>query len=194
MKRSVAALALLLLGACSTLSPQAQTAEMPVMRWDFRPESEVWTAETLEALREHGAALPAMVPADYAEWCPGYKEQDAEQRAAFWAGLLSALAKHESTWNPRAVGGGGAWYGLVQIDPRTARGYGCEARTGEALKDGAANLRCAVRIASAQVARRGSVNTGMRDWGPFHSADKRAEMKAWTRAQSYCQPNGKGSA
>jgi hypothetical protein len=26
-----------------------------------------------------------------------------------------------------------------------------------------------------------------RDWAPFRSSSKRAEMAAWTRAQSYCQ-------
>ena len=175
--------------ACAAViptQPEASQTEFPVMRWDFRPEGETWTAETLKALETHGAALPAMIPADVAEWCPDYPNQTPEMRAAFWTGLLSALAKHESTWNPQAVGGGGLWYGLVQIDPRTARGYGCVAKTGEALKNGPANLSCAVRIASAQVAKRGTINRGMRDWGPFHSASKRAEMAAWTRAQPYC--------
>ncbi len=184
----------LLLPACAVVTradPSQDAAELPVARWDFRPESEDWTEATLLALQTHGAALPNLVPADYAEWCPGYASQTPENRAAFWTGLMSALAKHESTWNPAAVGGGGAWYGLVQIAPGTARGYGCDARTGAALKDGAANLRCAVRIAAAQVSRRGSIDRGMRDWGPFHSSSKRAEMSAWTRAQPYCQkPTG----
>lgn len=177
----------LFLPACAALAPEPdEPPEPPVMRWDFRPESAVWTNETLEALRSRGAVLPHLVPADYEKWCPGYPEQSVENRAAFWSGLFSALAKHESTWNPRAVGGGGLWYGLVQIDPRTARGYGCEASTGKALKNGVANLRCAVRIAASQVARRGTISRGMRDWGPFHSAAKRAEMSAWTRKQDYC--------
>ncbi|WOI55298.1 transglycosylase SLT domain-containing protein [Palleronia sp. LCG004] len=190
MMRRLAILLCLLLPACATVTP-ASTPEaptdLPVARWDFRPESNDWTEATLAALKAHGSALPRMVPADYAQWCPGYPDQSAENRAAFWTGLMSALAKHESTWNPEAVGGGGAWYGLVQIAPATARGYGCDARTGSALKDGVANLRCAVRIAAAQVSRRGSIDRGMRDWGPFHSSAKRAEMSAWTRAQSYCQ-------
>ena len=176
------------LSACaSTLPEDTAATDVPVMRWDHRPEAETWTAATLQALSHHGAALPAYTPADIAEYCPGYATADAEDRAAFWAGLLSALAKHESTWRPDAVGGGGRWFGLVQIDPATARGYGCRAQTGQALKDGAANLSCAVRIASAQVLRRGSVDRGMRDWGPFHSQAKRAEMRAWTRAQPYCK-------
>ncbi|KAF0674976.1 transglycosylase SLT domain-containing protein [Profundibacterium mesophilum] len=170
--------------------PEPASAQMPAMRWDFRPESEIWTRATMDALNTHGAGLPAMVPSDYERWCPGYLQKNRDERAAFWAGLFSALAEHESTWNPGAVGGGGLWYGLVQIDPRTARGYGCNAKTGAALKDGAANLRCAVRIAAHQVLKRGTVARGMLDWGPFHSPSKRAQMQAWTRAQPYCTAEG----
>ncbi|KKL09928.1 hypothetical protein LCGC14_2560960 [marine sediment metagenome] len=188
-------LAFLALSACApmtvTKAPEAEPAVQPdytpAMRWDFRPESKLWTNATIDALNTTGAMLPAMVPSDYKAWCPAYATKSTDDRAAFWAGLLSALAKHESTWNPRAVGGGGLWYGLVQIDPRTARGYDCRAKTGEALKDGVANLQCAVKIAAKQVVKRGSVARGMLDWGPFHSASKRAEMQQWTRQQPYCQ-------
>ena len=177
---------MLLLAACGHAAVEPVAAEPPVMRWDHRPEAAIWTEASLRALAAHGAVLPALVPSDIAEWCPGYETASPTDRRAFWTGLFSALAKHESTWNPRAVGGGGLWIGLVQIDPRTARGHGCEARSAAALKDGAANLACAVRIAANQVPKRGSVSRGMRDWGPFHSASKRAEMAAWTRAQGYC--------
>ncbi len=166
----------------------ALSPTQPAMRWDHRPEASDWTAATLTALRSHGAVLAALEPADIEAWCPGYSEASLSERRAFWAGLLSALAKHESTWNPVAVGGGGRWYGLVQIDPRTARGHGCVADSGAELKDGSANLSCAVRIAARQVPKRGTVASGMRDWGPFHHEAKRAEMSAWTRSQAYCQP------
>ena len=177
---------MLLLAACGRAAVEPLPVAPPVMRWDHRPEAAVWTEASLDALQTHGAVLPALVPSDIAQWCPGYESASLPDRRAFWAGLFSALAKHESTWNPRAIGGGGLWIGLVQIDPRTARGHSCEARSVAALKDGAANLTCAVRIAANQVPKRGSVSRGMRDWGPFHSASKRAEMSAWTRAQSYC--------
>lgn len=167
---------------------------LPAMRWDTArsPEqAELWTRATLAALESHGSALSEIVPEDIATWCPGYTGAPADQRNAFWAGLFSALAKHESTWNPTAVGGGGRWFGLVQIAPATAQGYGCSAQSASDLKNGAANLSCAVRIASYTVARDGVVAAGRggiaADWGPFASADKRADMAAWTSAQSYCQ-------
>ncbi|MGG7643958.1 transglycosylase SLT domain-containing protein [Rhodovulum sp. YNF3179] len=191
-RSAVALVAVLLAAGCaepvaSTKSPDTP----PPMRWDHRPEADRWTAATMAALDGHGRALVALEPADVGDWCPAYPEADAETRKAFWAGLISTLAKHESTWNPGAAGGGGRWFGLVQIAPATARGYGCAAGDAAALKDGAKNLSCAVRIMAETVPRDGVIAAGGRgvaaDWGPFHSARKRGDMRAWTRAQSYCR-------
>ncbi|SLN35085.1 Transglycosylase SLT domain protein [Aquimixticola soesokkakensis] len=160
------------------------------MRWDSVPQGPIWTASALAALTDHGASLSEITPKDIADWCPGYESASLDDRAAFWVGLLSTLSKHESTWNPRAVGGGGRWFGLVQIAPATARAYGCNAKTGEALKNGSANLSCAIRIMSTTVARDQVISAGMRgvaaDWGPFHSTKKREDMRSWTNAQPYC--------
>ena len=156
----------------------------------FRSTDE-WTKATISAIETDGAELLSEVPADIGTWCPGYIQAEPRQRAAFWAGLLSALARFESTWNPQAVGGGGQWFGLVQIAPATARGYGCDADSASELQDGAANLQCAVEIASETVTRDGVVAAGgggfAADWGPFASASKRAEMAAWVSSQDYCR-------
>jgi hypothetical protein len=161
------------------------------MQWDHHPQADAWTEATLAALQTEGAELLSEVPGDIGTWCPGYVTADADERAAFWAGLLSALARFESTWNPAAVGGGGQWFGLVQISPSTARLYGCDADSGSELQDGSANLECAVQIAAETVTRDGVVaaNRGgfAADWGPFMSAEKRAQMAAWVSTQSYCQ-------
>lgn len=185
--------ALFSIAACTApvaAPPEAPPVALPVMQWDHRPESPEWTAATLAALQNEGAALLGQIPGDIGTWCPGYSEAPAEERAAFWAGLLSALARHESTWNPAAVGGGGQWFGLVQISPRTAAGYGCEADSASELTDGVANLECAVRIAASTVSRDGVVaaNRGglAADWGPFVNAAKRTEMATWVSSQSYC--------
>lgn len=172
----------------TTPAPEPVTA---TMRWDHLPGGAGWTEASLAALNSHGAPLLSVVPEDIAQWCPAYPKAGPEQRALFWTGMLSALAKHESTWNPAAVGGGGLWFGLVQIAPATARGYGCAAGSGTALKQGAANLSCAVRIMAVTVPRDGVVSAGMRgvaaDWGPFHSARKRQDMRDWVSSQSYCK-------
>lgn len=172
-------------------SSKSPPAAQQAMRWDHVPESETWTEATLAALDSHGQNLVNTLPTDIAAWCPGYAKSDVEGRKAFWTGLLSTLAKHESTWQPTVVGGGGRWFGLVQISPATARHYGCRAGSGEALKDGASNLSCAVRILDTTVPRDGVVSAGMRgvaaDWGPFHQQSKREDMRAWMLSQPYCK-------
>nr|WP_281495968.1 transglycosylase SLT domain-containing protein [Marivita sp. S6314] len=160
------------------------------MRWSHRSEAENWSRAALKALRSHASVLPKTEPRDIANWCPAYTTNDTSAREAFWIGLLSALAKHESTFRPTAVGGGGKWYGLLQILPATARGYRCNATSRSALKNGGANLQCALRIMSTTVPRDGVVSYGMRgvaaDWGPFHSRKKRHDMMTWMRSQPYC--------
>lgn len=164
----------------------------PAMRWDHRAEAGAWTASTLAAIATHDDTLAGQVPADIETWCPGYDSASMGERRAFWSGLLSAVAKYESSWNPGASGGGGRYLGLMQISPQTAANYDCGATSKAALKDGAANLSCAVEIIAAQVGRDGMVagngNRGVgRDWGPMKSAAHRAEMSAWTSQQTYCQ-------
>ena len=89
------------------------------------------------------------------------------------------------------MGGGGRWFGLVQISPATARGYGCQARSGEALTNGPANLRCALRIWSNTVPRDGVISAGgggiAADWGPMVMRSKREDMRDWVSQQPYCQ-------
>ena len=186
-----------LLSACAGVAIPDLAAYLPggaapVMRWDDRPEAAVWTTRALTAVAARDADLAAPVPGDIATFCPGYAGAPMGNRRAFWVGLMSATAKHESSFNPKASGGGGRYIGLMQISPGTARLAGCEARTSAALKDGAANLECAVRILAPHVAEDGMIagkgNRGVaRDWGPLARQSKRAEIAAWTAAQPYCQ-------
>ena len=180
------------LSACVQTKPvDTMSFVEPPMQWDHRPEGDGWTDSALVALSTKDALLSDQVPADIETWCPAYAEAPVEARRAFWAGLMSSVAKYESTWNPLASGGGGRWIGLMQISPRSAANYGCEATSVAALKDGGANLECAVEIMSEQVAKdgmvagNGSLGIG-RDWAPLRSSQKRADMSAWTSAQPYC--------
>ncbi len=109
---------------------------------------------------------------------------------------MSALAKHESTYNPRASGGGGRWLGLMQIAPATWRSYDCSGH----ITNGADNMSCAVKIMSRQVGRDNAVardGSGgwrgvARDWAPMRSASKRADIAEWTSSQSYCTASAEG--
>lgn len=175
--------------------PVARSSFLPNTRWTHKDGSDLWTRAAMTAISGHGDGLESLVPRDIDTWCPAYVENGPEQRRAFWVGVMSALAKHESTYNPRAVGGGNLWFGLLQIYPDTARRYGCFARTGEALKDPEDNLSCAARIMNVTVARDNAIAVRdsrwrgiAADWGPMSNRSKISEMAAWTNRQSYCKP------
>ncbi len=179
--------------AANAIRPQSRTMETPKARWDHRPGGEAWTLSALSALSKHGAPLLSTVPRDIAAWCPGYASGGEAQRSAFWVGFLSALAKHESRYRAKAVGGGGLWYGLLQILPSTARGHGCRATSGGELTDGGDNLSCAIRIMARTVPRDNAIAVKdgrwrgvAADWGPMRSDAKRADMSSWLRGQEYC--------
>lgn len=172
----------------------SNSGALPVMAWDTtRPvEAEAWTKATLQALKDEGAVLSSTVPMDVAEFCPQYERASEPERRAFWAGLFSAIARFESTWNPNATGGGGKYLGLLQISPKTASYVGCDLSQG-GLHDGESNLACAVKIAAKAAPPNGGVVGGrgalagiLNAWEPMHHADMVAKVAAFTSAQNYC--------
>lgn len=178
-----------------TLRPQARNGFLPRTRWEHKPGHTVWTRAAMSAVGSHGDGLDSVVPRDIDTWCPAYAKNPPELRRAFWVGMMSALAKHESTYNPNAVGGPNLWYGLLQIYPDTARRYGCRATTGDALKNPTENLSCAARIMNVTVSRDNAIalydgrwRGVAADWGPMSNRSKIPEMANWTRQQSYCVP------
>lgn len=174
----------------ATTRPSARPPFTGAARWDGRGQGEAWSQAAMQAIDDAPADLRALVPADIDAWCPGYERNPPHLRAAFWVGTVSALARYESTFDERAVGGGGAWHGLLQISPATARHYGCDATSGEALRDGEANLACGLRIMSRTVARDGVVAASgggiAADWGPMSREATREQMREWVRGQDYC--------
>lgn len=186
-----ALVALVLLAVCGNAT--TQTAADIAARWDHRPEAALWTAAQYKALGAQGRALIDTIPADIDSFCPGYAQADAHGRKAFWIGLFSGLAFHESTWRPEAAGAGGRYRGLLQIWPTSARFYGCDLSHPNGLYDGPTNLRCAARIAAQAVARDQVVagspgNWGgvAADWPPLRKAAKRRDIAAFTRALPAC--------
>ena len=189
----LASLSIPLLAACGG-SPEPEKlapSEFDAGLFGQRSEAHAWTTSALAALDAHGTPLVKTVPADIDTYCPGYRDAGVEGRKAFWVTFLSALAKHESTWRPEVSGGGGAWHGLLQISPATARGYGCNAQSADALRDVSGNLSCGIRIMASTVSRDGVISAGMggvaADWGPFHDASKRADIQARTRSAPVCR-------
>lgn len=149
-----------------------------------------WTQAALAALNAEGVTLLSALPADVMQFCPGYARQTRENRAAFWAGLVSAIAERDT--QPQARDG--RRLPLVQISLPTARANGC----GGSMTDSAANAQCAVRIMAQAVAQDGAIagrseagGTGWRglarNWLPLRSDRHRSEIANWTRKQSYCR-------
>ena len=187
------ALALALLCSGPALANEAKSANaLPAMRWDSAAKAAEWTAEALAQVAEHDAELTDLIPKDIDVYCPGYAQASPQDRRAFWVSIISATAKYESGFNAKALGLNGRYVGLMQISLATARHSGCEAKTTASLKDGTANLSCAIKIIAPHVAADGMVagdgNKGIaRDWGPWAKARTRATIAKWTRAQEYCQ-------
>ena len=186
------------MSASLTLAASAQTA-----RWDGKPGSATWTTDTLAALAVHGAPLANTVPNDIATYCPAYASADNEKRRQFWTGLMSALVRHESNYNPRLTytenfndlsGRRVVSRGLLQISIESANGYGCGLSDAQELHDPKTNLTCGVRILSRLVSRHGTIATDRRPWNgaaaywsPFRKVDKKRDMSGWTRGQAYCR-------
>jgi len=178
----------------TTQRPAPRDNSLPRARWEHRQGGALWTRVALSAVKTHGSALVDVVPRDISDWCPAYEANEADDRAAFWAGLVSTLARYESTFNPRAVGGGGRWFGLMQIYPQTAEFRGCRTQTGEGLKSGPANLNCAIRIMAITVPRDGAIALEesrwkgvAADWGPIRTPWMRRDMQRYTKKQTYCR-------
>lgn len=174
--------------------PNPRDNALPRARWEHRADGPLWTRVVLSAVQTHGADLLTVVPQDVTEWCPAYPENDKEARAAFWAGFISTLARYESTWNPRAVGGNGRWFGLMQIYPPTAEFRDCRIQSGEGLKRGSDNLNCAIRIMNVTVPRDNAISTKderwrgvAADWGPIRNDWMRRDMQNYTSRQVYCR-------
>jgi hypothetical protein len=177
--------------------PAPRDGVLPRTRWEHREKGALWTRVVMSAVETHGATLLETVPSDIEEWCPAYADNGPEERAAFLAGFLSTLSRYESTWNPRAVGGGGRWFGLMQIYPPTAEFRACRVRTGEGLKRGSDNLNCAIRIMNVTVPRDNAISlkdTRWRgvaaDWGPIRNDWMRRDMQRYTKRQVYCRRLG----
>lgn len=186
-----ALIAAFLLAACQPIQASQPTEIDVVSRWEHRIEASEWNDAMMQALMTDGAPMLALDPHDADEFCPGYTLADDEGRAAFWVAFFSGLARFESTWNPRAAGAGGRYQGLLQISPATARYHGCDLSAPGGLYDGATNLACATRIASAAVMRDGVMASGRggvaADWPPLRDPSKRAEIATFTRSLPVCQ-------
>ena len=154
--------------------PSTPTAAVPAARWDGRPNGFAWTRDSLAALETVGQGLVATVPSDIAAYCPAYGTASPENRRAFWVGLVSALARHESDFRPElsyqenfpdAQGRPVISRGLLQVSQESANGYSCGISDPQQLHEPRTNLTCGIRIANRLVTRDGMIGSTGAPWG-----------------------------
>jgi hypothetical protein len=98
-----------------------------------------------------GHPLLTLRPTDAADFCPPYLTLNESKRRVFWANFLTAIAEHESYFDPMALLWEGAKdpeysIGLLQISPSNKRPYNCDFQSESELTDPAHNLGCGVAI------------------------------------------------
>ena len=126
------------------------------MPWDGKhAEASRWAQYTEDAIAQYGSAMRSKRPGDIASFCPNYANLDEKGRTQFWVGLVAAIARYESNYNPStryqenfkdSSGTAVVSRGLLQISAESARNYGCSVSSGSALHDAKVNLTCGVRI------------------------------------------------
>lgn len=149
--------------------------------WAGRNNTGSWTKATEDAVTEVG--LPATTPSDVTKFCPNYHTLAASDRRKFWVGLLSAIARPESGFNPtiRHVEKFGDKFespaisrGLLQISFATAMAprYGCSVQKASDLEKAEKNLACGARILSNWVKHDGTIAN-------FGTSKSKGGARAW---------------
>ncbi|MDR4306625.1 transglycosylase SLT domain-containing protein [Chelatococcus sambhunathii] len=148
-----------------------------------------------------GSGLTALEPSDIEVFCPAYRRQGAEGRAAFWAGLLTAIARPESDYNTATTlweGGTQQQFsiGLLQLSLSDEGGYRCGFRTEADITEPARNLACGEKILLKLVSRAGFIggdtahqtSAAAAYWSTLRSSSPaRAEIIGKTRALEACR-------
>ncbi|WP_337840134.1 transglycosylase SLT domain-containing protein [Rheinheimera sp.] len=140
--------------------------------WAGHNKDGSWTRQLERSVQQ--SKLPQLKPADITQFCPAYPKLTLHQRSKFWVGLLSAMAKPESNFQPltryqeKFRDGKGKPVisrGLLQISQESANQprYSCNITKAEQLHDPAINLSCAVRIMQKWVQTDGQISSS--DWG-----------------------------
>ncbi len=201
VNRIIGAMLVMLLASCQIGREQAPPENYAA--WSHVNGGGTWTQVTESAVA--ATSLSDQLPEDIQTFCPRYPTLGPDFRVMFWAGLLSAMAKFESNFNPETVfmeelrdGNGDRVIsrGLLQLSVESAkqRRYGCKIVTAKDLHDPAVNLSCAARILATWVEADGAVASvngettgGARYWSVLRASSRNLEeIGAITRKFSFC--------
>lgn len=130
--------------------------------WDNISRGGYWTNEAIKAIVDQGSILLNNIPSDVDEFCPNFRYQDAEGRAAFWIEIINILGERESRFFPLADGDESRFgmfdrngepivsRGILQMSINSIsaryRNKGCNARTAEDLHTPVKNIQCGIAI------------------------------------------------
>lgn len=134
--------------------------------WSAQNRDGSWTRAAELAVAQ--SILPKIVPRDISEFCPTYQRLKPKERHKFWVGLMSAMAKPESNFDPNtyfkerftdAKGRRVISRGLLQISIESAnqKRYDCDIPHAKLLHDPVVNLSCGVKILSKWVKEDGII-------------------------------------
>lgn len=174
--------------------------------WSKKDKTGQWTAVTEEAVK--ASELPGLVPTDVERFCPTYAALDADDRAVFWTGLISIIARPESNFKPEtkftesfpdSQGNPVISRGLLQISIESAnqKRYACGIEDAESLHQPDVNLRCGVRILAAWVKADNVIASwgskpnrgGARYWSTLRESRKHLpELTGFTKKLAVCRP------
>jgi hypothetical protein len=193
--------------ACSLTSQ----ASLDYAAWADSNKDGSWTRIAERAVA--ASTLPKLHPQDVRFFCPSYAGLSTKERKKFWVGLLSAMAKPESNFQPQRYyqekftdrkGKPVISRGLLQISIESAnqKRYSCGVPYPAKLHDPATNLQCGTKIlarwvstdgviAKRSVPRQAPSSTyygGGRYWSVLR-ADKGhlTNIAAFTRQLPFCQ-------
>ena len=130
-------------------------ASLDYAAWSNANRDGSWTRAAENAVAK--STLPKQIPSDINYFCPSYQKLNQQQRRKFWVGLLSAMAKPESNFQPHryytekfadARGRRVVSRGLLQISIESANQprYDCDIPQATLLHDPKVNLACGVKI------------------------------------------------
>jgi hypothetical protein len=130
------------------LRPMPEPPSVTDMSWDTVLTRKAWSAQLITSVTE---SIPQLEQGNPDAFLNGYSALSSALRIKFWAELLIAVAKFESSWKAREIfheNFGVDSVGLLQLSYEDQTQYKLEPldRAAKSLEDPLINLRCGVTI------------------------------------------------
>ncbi len=189
---------------------------LPSLAWEnASKETRPWSLHIFQTLWENDSELLSQNPEDASEFCPTYGSLAKLQRLEFWAHLITAITKFESSYRPQLrylettlgldsiTGEPVVSEGLLQLSYQDSKIYkNCQfvwnqdrelARDDprKSILNPLINLTCGISILNAQIKNKGRISLSQGAyWSVLkigHANSRLAEIKSSLAATSVCQ-------